>query len=393
MVIDATKRVTDVVEGMHVTIASGPAILGRPLAIPARAITGLVYGSIRGVTHVVGAAIDVVLAQLGPLLGKSAPGPERAAFVAALNGVVGDYLSETGNPLAIEMRLCHAGQPLDVEKAALQTALRAATGKLLVLVHGSSMNDLQWSRAGHDHGADLARDLGYTPIYLRYNSGLHISTNGRAFADLLERLVAEWPVPIEDFVIVGHSMGGLVARSACHVGEQASQAWRTKLKTLVCIGSPHLGAPLERGGNWLELAIGLSAYSAPLARLAKLRSAGVTDMRHGNVLDEQWTGRDRFARATELRKALALPEGVRCYAIAGTTTRAPAKKLRGDGIVPVESALGRHKRPELALAFPEDHQWIGYGIGHLELLNRSEVYETLRAWLPEVTRSGAPRAD
>jgi pimeloyl-ACP methyl ester carboxylesterase len=381
LVVDATKRVTDVVEGMHVTIASGPGVLGRPLEAPARAMTGLVYGSVRGVAHVVGASIDAVIAQVAPLLGASAPGPKRAAVLAALNGVIGDYLSETGNPLATEMCLCHNGHPLEIETEALHAAVPKAGKKLLVLVHGSAMDESSWNRAGHDHGVALARDLGYTPIYLRYNSGLHISTNGRAFAERLERLVAQWPVPIEELVLLGHSMGGLVARSACHAGESAGHAWRTKLKKLVCLGSPHHGSPLERGGNVIDWALGISRYSAPLSRLGKLRSAGVTDMRHGNVLDEHWHGRDRFAHGADLRERLELPDGVECYAIAATTTPAAGKKLRSDGLVPVDSALGRHKKAKLVLGFPEDHQWIGYGMGHLDLLSRREVYETLRSWL------------
>jgi len=366
LVVDATKRVTDVVEGMHQTIASGPDVLGRPLEGPTRVITKLVYGSIRGITHAVGAGIDAILGQLAPLLGESAPGPERAAMLAVVNGVVGDYLVETKNPLAIEMQL-------RVEKG-------HETGKLLVLVHGSCMNDLQWNRAGHDHGAALARDLGYTPVYLLYNSGLHISENGRAFAEMLEQLVTAWPVPVDELVLLGHSMGGLVSRSACAIGEAAGHVWRTKLKTLVCIGSPHHGAPLERGGNWIDVLLGISRYSAPLASLGKLRSAGVTDMRHGSVRDEDWRGRDRFARA-KAPKRLPLPRDVRSYAIAATMTTSPGKTLRSDGIVPVYSALGRHKKAELALGFPEDHQWIAYGMGHLDLLNRTEVYDTLRSWL------------
>jgi pimeloyl-ACP methyl ester carboxylesterase len=366
LVVDATKRVTDVVEGMHHTIASGPDLLGRPLEGPASVITKLVYGSIRGVTHVVGVGIDAILAQLAPLLGESVPGPERAAVLAVINGVVGDYLAETKNPLATEMQL-KGGKP-------------GATGKLVVLVHGSCMNDLGWNHGGHDHGAALARDLGYAPIYLLYNSGLHVSQNGRGFAELLERLVAEWPVPLEELVLVGHSMGGLVARSACHVGEAEGHAWRKKLRTLVCIGSPHHGAPLERGGNWIDVLLGISRYSAPLSSLGKLRSAGVTDMRHGTVRDEDWRGRDRFARTT-VPTRLPLPTGVRCYAMAATLSPKVRKKLRSDGMVPVDSALGRHKKPELALDFPEDHQWVGYGIGHLDLLGRAEVYEKLRSWL------------
>ncbi|MBI5544743.1 MAG: alpha/beta hydrolase, partial [Deltaproteobacteria bacterium] len=168
------------------------------------------------------------------------------------------------------------------------------SGKVLVLVHGSSTSDLHWVRKGHDHGAALARDLGYTAIYLHYNTGLHISTNGRAFAEHLETLAQRWPVPIDELAIVGHSMGGLVARSACHVATVSGQRWRTLLKKLVFLGSPHHGTLLERAGNILGAAIGLSSYSAAFASLGKLRSAGITDLRHGNVRDEDCVGRDRF---------------------------------------------------------------------------------------------------
>jgi hypothetical protein len=208
--------VTDLVEAMHLTIGGGPAVLGRPLAVPTRAITGLVYGSIGGVTRLVGAGIDRGLAQLGPLVPDDARGPRRQAVLAILNGVLGDHLSETGNALAIQMELRRGGRTLELDRRTLRALLPNAGHKLLLLVHGSCLNDRSWLRLGHDHGAALARDLGYTPLYLVYNSGLHISANGRALAGLLERLVARWPARLDELVILGHSMGGLVARSACH---------------------------------------------------------------------------------------------------------------------------------------------------------------------------------
>lgn len=379
LAIDATERLTSVIEEAHTTIASGPAVIGKPLAGPVRLINGLVYGSIRGVTRIVGKSIELALAPLAPLLGESAPGPEREAVVAALNGVLGDYLAETKNPLAIEMRLRRDGRPLELDKEALREAFPQASGKLLVLLHGSSMNDLQWNRHGHDHGAALSRELGFTPLYLHYNSGLHISTNGRELDALLERLVAEWPVAVDELVLLGHSMGGLVARSACHYGE--AHAWRKKLTKLICLGTPHHGAPLERGGNWIDILLGVSRYSAPFARLGKLRSAGVTDLRFGNVLDEHWQGRDRFAHDGDMRSELKLPDGVACYALAGTTSPEGKSNPFGDGLVPVDSALGRHDTTHLTLAFPEAHQWVGHGIGHIELLERPEVHAKLRSWL------------
>ncbi len=381
LAIEATTGVTDLVEEMHRTIAAGPALLGRPLDGVTRALLAPVYGSIRTVTKLVGGGIDVTLAGLAPLLGESPPAFEPDAVKAALNGVLGDYLRASANPLAIEMRMRRHGRPLVLETAALRAALPDAGQKPLVLVHGSCMSDRQWSRQGHDHGAALARDLGYTPVYLHYNSGLHISTNGHAFAALLEQLVAAWPVPIDELVLLGHSMGGLVSRSACRDGEILGHSWRRRLRALVCLGSPHHGAPLERGGNWVDVLLGVSRYSAPLARLGKIRSAGVTDMRFGNVRDEDWQGRDRFERAADLRRPLALPEGVECYAIAATTAAAPRARLPGDGLVPVDSALGRDARPEHTLGFPEAHQWIAFGTAHLDLLDRAAVYETIAGWL------------
>ncbi len=381
LAVEATQGLTDLVEAMHRTIAGGPTILGRPLEGPARLLTAPIYGSIRVVTQVVGAGIDLALAQLAPLLGESTAGPEREAVRAVLNGVLGDYLSETGNPLAIAMRLRHAGRPLELERDELHAALPQAARKLLVLVHGSSRNDLQWNRHGHDHGAALARDLGYTPVYLHYNSGLHVSTNGHAFAALLEQITRAWPTPLEGIVIIGHSMGGLVARSACHSAEAASHGWRRSLRKLICLGSPHHGAPLERRGSWLHFLLGVSRYSAPLARLGRIRSAGVTDLRFGNVLDEHWEGRDRFALSGDPRQQLALPDGVECYAIAATNAHEASGELPGDGLVPVDSALGRHAKAELTLGFPDANQRIAYGMGHLDLLDRAEVYAQVKEWV------------
>jgi pimeloyl-ACP methyl ester carboxylesterase len=376
---EATTGVTRVVQEMHRTIASGPAILGAPLAGPARALTAVAYLGVRGVTRLVAAGVDRLLAQLEPLLGENAPGPQREALIAALNGVLGDYLQATHNPLAIDMGFRIHGETLPLDRAALVKAVPQASPRVLLLVHGSSMNDLGWTRLGHNHGEALARDLGLTPVGVLYNSGLHVSQNGRALATLLQTLVDSWPVPVQEITLLAHSMGGLVARSACHYGEDLP--WRGRLKNLVCLGTPHHGAALERAGNWADFFMTLSRYSAPLAPLAKIRSAGVTDLRFGSVLDEDWEGADRFAKRADTRTPLPLPEGVACFAIAATTARAPRARLPGDGLVSVDSALGKHPQTQLTLKFPEEHQWIGFGMAHLDLLNRAEVYERILGWL------------
>jgi len=378
--------VVDLVETMHHNIASVPELLAAPNAGRTTGITRLVYWSIRGVIGLVGHGLDRLLARLESLLNERSARPGREPLLAALNGVLGDYLAASDNPLVITMRLRRDGIALPSDRQALAAVIPQAGGKLVVLLHGLCMNDLQWRRKGHDHGAALARDLGYTAVYLHYNSGLHISTNGRAFADLLESLVQGWPVPLTELVLIGHSMGGLVARSACHYGALAQNEWLRRLDKLVFVGTPHHGAPLERGGNWVDMLLSSSRYSAPLARLGKIRSAGITDLRFGNLVDEDWNRVDRFERTGDLRLPVPLPKGVACYAIAATIGKAAADlgdRLIGDGIVPLDSALGHHADPRLALVFDESRQWVAHGINHLDLLSRPEVYAQLEQWLAE----------
>ena len=248
-----------------------------------------------------GGGIDAVLAQLVPLLGHGPSSAERETVLAALNGVLGDHLAANGNPLTIPMRLCYDGQSLELTRQALAAAILKPSGKILLLVHGLCMNDLQWRRNGHDHGAALAIAAGFTQVYLHYNSGLHISTNGRAFAELIEDLLQAWPVPVDELVIIGHSMGGLVARSACHYGKIAGNDWLRYLRKLVFLGTPHHGAPLARGGNWVGVILDVSPYTAAFARLGKIRSSGITDLHYGSLQDEDWEYRDRFARSTDIQ--------------------------------------------------------------------------------------------
>lgn len=394
LTIDGIAGVIDVVEGMHHSIARVPGAFTQHKGRRTTGFTRLVYRSIRGGVGIVRHGLDrllarlepMLLARLEPLVGERSAWPGREALLAALNGVLGDHLATSNNALAIAMRLRRGGVALPVERHSLAAAIPQAGGKLVVLLHGLCMNDLQWKRKGHDHGAALARDLGYTPVYLHYNSGLHVSTNGRAFSELLENLVRRWPVPLTELVLIGHSMGGLVIRSACHYGTLARCEWLRRIGKLVFVGTPHHGAPLERGGNWVDTLLSSGAYSAPLARLGKIRSAGITDLRFGNLVDEDWKTRGRFEPGGDLRTAVPLPKGVACYAIAATTGKRAgdlSDRLIGDGIVPLASALGCHANPKLAVTFDESRKWVAYGTDHFGLLSSPKVYAQIRRWLAE----------
>jgi hypothetical protein len=179
-------------------------------------------------------------------------------------------------------------------------------------------------------------------------------------------------------------MGGLVSRSAYHYGTAAGHRWPRRLGRFIFLGTPPHGAPLEPVLNSAVALLQLSPCTSPLARLGKVRSAGITDLRYGNLLDEDWEGRDRFEDSGDQRRPVPLPKNVRCYAIAGTTAREShdlGDRLSGDGIVPVNSALGRHHRPGRSLSFAGSRQWIGYGMHHWDLLNRRAVYEQIVRWL------------
>jgi pimeloyl-ACP methyl ester carboxylesterase len=381
LTIDAITGITDIVESLHHAISPVSGIPGTGQQYRTRGITGFVYRSIRTITGVVGDGIDAGLNQLNSILGEMDSSPAREATLSALNGVLGDHLVARNNPLAIPMQFRRNGLPLD--ERALYEAIQQCNGKLAIMVHGSCMNDLQWNRKGHDHGAALARDLGILPVYVHYNTGLHISENGKSFAGLLETVFAQLPHPPELFII-GHSMGGLVSRSACHYGKISGHRWLDHLQKLIFLGTPHHGALLEKGGNWINILMDTNPYSSPFSRLGKTRSCGITDLRYGNVLDDDWNGRCRFEFSGDQRKPVSLPDGVQCYSIAACTGEEPGRLgngLIGDGLVTLSSALGRHKNKELDLPFPANHQWIGREMNHMDLLNHPEVYATIGKWL------------
>ncbi|MGA2399946.1 MAG: alpha/beta hydrolase [Steroidobacteraceae bacterium] len=339
---------------------------------------------LRSLGRALSAGWDRTIAVLTPALSDMGSAPLFERLRAVLNGVLGDRLLAAASPLAIKMELRRDGKPLELTRAGIAAAIPDASSKVLVLVHGLCMNELSWQRNGHDHGAALARDLSFTSLYLRYNSGLHISRNGRELANLMEGLLAAWPVPVDEVAIVAHSMGGLIARSAVHYGIVAGYSWPGRLRSLVFLGTPHQGVPLERIGHWLEVLWSKTIVTAPLAKVGKVRSAGITDLRHGYVLDEDWHGRDRFAPHGTVHRPLPLPTGVACYAIAAALGDSDAPLRNGwigDGLVPVASALGLHADPSLAMGIPSTHRWTAYGAGHMDLLERADVYEQIRNWL------------
>ena len=360
-------------EHVHANVLGVPSrLLGAPTSARARGIAGLAYASVRTTSQWVGSGLEAALAKLPLAAQTGTRSARREALLAALNGVLGDHLHASSNSLALSACLRSYGQALPLDDAAWPAGLPFATPKLLVQVHGLCMNDLQWCQQGHDHGAQLAAEHGYTPVHLHYNSGLSIASNGQAFAQLLQELLARWPVPVERFAILGHSMGGLVTRAAILHASRNAQAWLQQLDQVVFLGTPHHGAPLERAGHLLQHTLGLTPWTAPFTGIGRLRSVGIQDLRHGSI----------DAPNTD---SPPLPTHLRAYAVAASTQAIAAGRggryPRGDGLVPIASALGEHRDPRRHLRIPKSHQYLAARTGHIALLGSPEVYQQLRRWL------------
>ena len=376
LTIDAVLAVTDIVESMHKRVSPLSGFHSTYEEEKLSGIGGLVYRNIRNVTQWVGKNIDVPLGAIDKTIASQPDSASAQTLLAALNGVLGDYLFVRENPLAIPMHFRRDGQILNNDQ--LLDVINQSHGKLLIMLHGLCMNDLQWCREGHDHGAELAKELGMGAIYLHYNSGMHISDNGKQFAGLLESLVNLSDKKL-DINILAHSMGGLVSRSAFHVAENSGHKWPELLNKLVFLGTPHHGAALEKAGNWIDLILGAHSYTVPFARLVKVRSSGITDLRYGNVQESDWHTTERFEFSGDQRLPLPLPDNVQCFAVATSANESINYPL-GDGLVRIKSALGEHPDSAFYLRIPEQQKWTGTNINHMQLLNDQKVYQVLKTW-------------
>ena len=371
LAVHGTTAVADLAEDLHQRIvAPRSTTKGRTSGI-----TGMVYRSVRGVTRLVGVGVTGVIrllgaheiVELGPAIGKA-----RENLISILNGVVGDHLHLSGNPLTIQMHLRSSE-----EIAAKQVLPRS--DKYALFIHGLCLNENHWRTDAH---VQTLIDLGYTPMFLHYNTGRNIADNGADLSALLEarfggaqdsRQVSQRQAKQAELVVVAHSMGGLVIRSALHVA-QSSHRWHTQLRKIIFLGTPHLGAPLERSGNWIHALWQATPYAGALAPIAKIRSAGITDLRHGQIL----------AGDANSAAHVALPEKIKCYAIAATLAKTPSEfsdEVIGDGLVPISSALGIHTDLARNLALPKSKTKIVRGVGHLELLHAPQVSAQIRKWL------------
>jgi pimeloyl-ACP methyl ester carboxylesterase len=253
-----------------------------------------------------------------------------------------------------------------------------------VFVHGLCESDDAWKLGAQRHvpyGSQLERDLGYTPLFVRYNSGRHISDNGRDLANLLDELTGMWPVEIHEIALIGHSMGGLVARSACH--HATSSDWVGKVRHAFTLGAPHRGAPLEQLANVASSAFALLPETRTFARMLNIRSAGIKDLRYGYLCEEDWFGHDADAFMRNTANEIPFLSSANNYFVCATVAReadAPAARLVGDLLVLRASAWAQGRRGE-RLRFPIDNYRHVGSVNHFDLLNHPAIYVQLRRWL------------
>jgi triacylglycerol lipase len=313
-------------------------------------------------------------------------GKKLELAIAVLNGAVGDHLARTGNGLATPMTCVANDEPFAMERAAIVRVHREPTPRIAVLLHGLMCSEDIWKLPdGTDYGSLLARDHAFTPFYLRYNSGLPIAENGAALASLLDRLVAEYPVAIEEIVPIGFSMGGLVVRSACHVASIAASppAWLPLVRRAMYVGTPHQGAPMERVGRFVSKVLRSvdDPYTQLAAQLADLRSDGLKDLGDADLRHEDRARRLPRIRLRDPRHPVPLLPQIKHYLVAGSLSMdVRLASIFGDSVVPLPSATDGSCVDGATFALPPDHVKIMRGSSHMTLSHDPGVYEHLRAW-------------
>jgi pimeloyl-ACP methyl ester carboxylesterase len=367
--------------------ALGP--VGTPIRVLHDGATKGVHAAVRGGLRALprGASEALALRAAGdaPALGTTVRG---GLALAAINGYAGDALAQEGSPLALDMAIRLEGRDVAPEPDALASGFPAATGRLAVFVHGLAETEDSWrlppigrgAGVRRTYGERLADELGYTALTLRYNTGLHISDNGRALAELLAAAVAGWPVDVEEVTLVGHSMGGLVARSACHWGEQHDHAWIASVRHVFTLGSPHLGADLEKGVSVLGWALSRLPETTPFGRVVNGRSVGIKDLRYGSLAEADWLGHDpdEYLR-DRCQEVPFLPDAA--YYFIGATLAEPFGRVLGDLLVRLPSASGAGRDGGRSIPFEVENGRHLPGLTHFDLLNHPAVYEQLKAWL------------
>jgi hypothetical protein len=152
-------------------------------------------------------------------------------------------------------------------------------------------------------------------------------------------------------------------RAACAVNLATETPWHNLVTDVVTLGSPHLGAPIERGLHLGGSLLGRLPEAAPFGRILEYRSVGILDLRAGLAPDVQNLPHARYRLVAATLHA---------------SHRHPVSETLGDLLVRYPSATGRPRRGQAM--FP-DADVLHIRGDHFDLLNHPEVHDALRGWL------------
>jgi len=213
-------------------------------------------------------------------------GPRGRAAIGALNGIMGDALAKRRNGFALRMTLRHGSSDVPLTPQALASAYPQPTARVVLFVHGFGETDdswrwysqAHWGNADVNYGELLRRELAYTPLYVRYNSGRPVAHNARELSELLDELVRSWPGGLGEIAIVAHSFGAIVTHAAIHHGYALDSRWISNLRTVMTLGTPRGAEFAERVTSRAGRVLSRLPETEPLARLLDSRSAGLKDL-------------------------------------------------------------------------------------------------------------------
>ena len=341
--------VVDTIREVHRAVADrafGVVPGSQPIKVVHDGVADAVYGTLRmagtGAKTALRAVVRAGATTRDPAMLERSRGWRSS--VAILNGVLGDLLDEQRNPLAIQMAPRVGGRDVRMSREGLAAAYPEATGRVAVFVHGLVENEESWQFRAAERGGtypELLARAGITPVLVRFNTGKHISDNALEMADLLDRLVDRWPVPVEEMLLVGHSMGGLVLRGAADIGAASGLGWTGLVRNVVLLGTPNEGAVLEKVANAGAWMLATVPEMAPFGAILKRRSAGIKDLRHGYVRASDWAEQDPDGRRSRTASDTEPWEGVTIHNIGATITHDhthPMGHALGDLLVRWDSA-------------------------------------------------------
>jgi hypothetical protein len=314
-----------------------------------------------------------------------------------LNGMIGEYLEKENNPLAIQMGFFHQSQKLSLDCQLAQQLDCPLSNKVVIFVHGLTNLETVWdypaegssnaSIVNHyidvcfspvnktspeNYGKKLQEEFGFTPFYLRYNTGLSLEKNGRNFSAQLSKLFKNYPIKIDDLMLIGFSMGGGLLSHAQYSAQKNNQAWLKVLSKCMYLGDSSENSLLA---NILQLS-GDFLRHTPIRYINFL--ADWFDYRSKRLQTNENKENDFDLKRRRSREFALFVESSRHYFVNGNLTR------KGQNIYnrSIEDLNPKQKNSDSSRATPPRSQSVHLeGISPIRLAHSNRVYSLISRWV------------